>query len=64
MPHDSQRQAGAQIVGMLGAELLRQDPSIVDLSDGDLTQVQIFEPIDLWEMAAVVQQLCRDTATG
>jgi hypothetical protein len=50
MPHDSQRQAGAQIVGMLGAELLRQDP--------------IFEPIDLWEMAAVVQQLCRDTATG
>ena len=45
------------LVRVLAEELLRQDPRAVDLSDGALTRVQLFESIDVVALARVLRAL-------
>ena len=50
-----------QIAEILFAEIIRQDPDAIDLSDDSLTQIQVFEVLDLLDMASAVQRLCFET---
>ena len=57
MSDDSGRQAGVQtqLVSVIAAELSRQDPRAIDLSDGAMTRLQLFDLIDVGELALAIR---------
>ena len=57
MISDSPEGSITALVRVLAEELLRQDPRAVDLSDGALTRVQLFESIDVVALARVLRAL-------
>jgi hypothetical protein len=56
--------AGTNLVSIVAAELCRQDPRAVDLSDGAMEQLQLFDLIDVVELAAVIRGHFAESVNG
>lgn len=52
------------LVRVLSEELLHQDPRAVDLSDGALVRLRLFESIDVLEAVGVVLARSREILNG
>ena len=66
MANDSSRQAGAKanLVSILGTELFRQDPRAIDLSDGAMTRLLLFDLIDVVELASAIRAHSSEIVSG
>ena len=53
-----------KLTKFLATELLRQDPSAVDLSNGAMTQLQLFDLIDVVELASAIRAHFSESASG
>ena len=52
-----------KLTKFLATELLRQDPSAVDLSNGAMTQLQLFDLIDVVELASAIRAYHQEERT-
>ena len=59
-------QAGAssKLAKFMVAELCRQDPRAIDLSNGAMTQLQLFDLIDVVELASAIRAHFSESASG